>query len=108
MNRSSSRFIRPSPFEELVAPELTLSQARRNQLIIAGTSTILLATLWAISDLPRSMYFALPPVIVALWVPAVLAHKQRDVSRGWNVAFGVLGLAVAAVVVRAVWLIGRG
>jgi branched-subunit amino acid transport protein len=92
----------------LVAPELTLSQARRNQLIIAGISTILLATLWAISDLPRSMYFALPPVIVALWVPAVLAHKQRDVSRGWNVAFGVLGLAVAAVVVRAVWLIGRG
>ena len=87
---------------------MTLSQARRNQLIIAGVSTILLATLWAISDLPRSMYFALPLVIVALWIPALLAQKQRDGSRGWNMAFGALGLAVAAAVVRAVWLIGRG
>ena len=77
-------------------------------MIIAGISTILLATLWAISDLPRSMYFALPLVIVALWIPALLAQKQRDGSRGWNMAFGALGLAVAAAVVRAVWLIGRG
>jgi hypothetical protein len=54
------------------------------------------------------MYFALPLVIVALWIPALLAQKQRDGSRGWNMAFGALGLAVAAAVVRAVWLIGRG
>jgi hypothetical protein len=87
---------------------LTLSQERRNQLIIAGISTILLVALWTISDLPRSMYLALPLVIVALWIPAVLAHKQREGSRGWNMIFGVLGLIVAAVVVWVVWLIGRG
>ena len=97
-----------SPFEEKVAPELTLSQERRNQLIIAGISTILLVALWTISDLPRSMYLALPLVSVALWIPAVLAHKQREGSRGWNMIFGVLGLIVAAVVVWVVWLIGRG
>ena len=87
---------------------MTLSQERRNQLIIAGISTILLVALWTISDLPRSMYLALPLVIVALWIPAVLAHKQREGSRGWNMIFGVLGLIVAAVVVWVVWLIGRG
>jgi hypothetical protein len=87
---------------------LTLSQERRNQLIIAGISTILLVALWTISDLPRSMYLALPPVIVALWIPTVLSHKQREGSRGWNMIFGVLGLIVAAVVVWVVWLIGRG
>ena len=87
---------------------MTLSQERRNQLIIAGISTILLVALWTIRDLPRSMYLALPLVIVALWIPAVLAHKQREGSRGWNMIFGVLGLIVAAVVVWVVWLIGRG
>ncbi|MDP6666157.1 MAG: hypothetical protein QF357_02020 [Dehalococcoidia bacterium] len=87
---------------------MTLRQARRNQLIIAGISTVLLATLWAIGDLPRSMYYALPFVIVSPWVPAFLAHKQREGSPGWNLFFGALGMAVTAVVVRAVWLIGRG
>jgi branched-subunit amino acid transport protein len=53
------------------------------------------------------MYYVLPVVIAALWVPAVLAQKQRNGALGWNVAFGLLGLAVSAVVVRAVWLIGR-
>ena len=77
-------------------------------MIITGISTILLAALWAISDLPRSMYLALPPVIVALWIPTVLSHKQREGSRGWNMIFGVLGLTVAAVVVWVVWLIGKG
>jgi len=87
---------------------LTLSQARRNQLIIAAISSVLLATLWTIGDLPRSMYYALPFVIVALWIPAALAHKQRDGGVVWNSFFGLLGLAVVSVVVRAVWLIGRG
>ena len=87
---------------------MTLSQERRNQLIIAGISTILLVALWTISDLPRSMYLALPLVIVVLWIPAVLAHKQREGSRVWNMIFGVLGLIVAAVVVWVGWLIGRG
>ncbi len=87
---------------------MTQSQARRNQLIIAGISTVLLSILWAVGDLPRSMYFALVPVIVALWIPAVLAHKQREGSRSWNAFFALLGIAVVAVVVRAVWLVGRG
>ncbi|MEE8045996.1 MAG: hypothetical protein V3T49_04075 [Dehalococcoidia bacterium] len=87
---------------------MTLWQARRNQLIIAGISSVLLATLWAISDLPRSMNYALPPVIVALWIPAVFAQKQREGSPALNGFFGLLGIAVIAVVVRAVWLIGRG
>jgi len=54
------------------------------------------------------MYYALPFVIVALWIPAALAHKQRDGGVVWNSFFGLLGLAVVSVVVRAVWLIGRG
>jgi hypothetical protein len=87
---------------------LTLSQARRNQLIIAGISTVLLSILWAVGDLPRSMFYALPPVIIVLWIPAVLAHKQREGSRSWNAFIGLLGIAVVSVVVRAVWLIGRG
>lgn len=87
---------------------MTLSQARRNQLIIAAISSVLLKSLWVIGDLPRSMNFSLPFVISALWVPAFLAHKQRDGSLAWNLFFGVLGLAVVGVVVRAVWLIGRG
>lgn len=77
-------------------------------MIIAGISTVLLSILWAVGDLPRSMYFALAPVIIVLWIPAVLAHKQRQGSRSWNAFFGLLGIAVIAVVVRAVWLIGRG
>jgi len=76
-------------------------------LIIAGISSVLLLVLWLIGELPRSMYYVLPVVIAALWVPAVLAQKQRNGALGWNVAFGLLGLAVSAVVVRAVWLIGR-
>lgn len=87
---------------------MTLSQARRNQLIIAAISSVLLATLWGIGDLPRSMYYALPFVIVALWIPAFLAHKQRDGGLIWNSFFGVLGVAVVGVIIRAVWLIGRG
>lgn len=87
---------------------MTLSQARRNQLIIAGLSSVLLATLWAVGDLPRYMYYALPFVIASLWIPAALAHKQREGSLVWNTFFGALGLAVVAVIARAVWLIGRG
>ncbi len=87
---------------------MTLWQARRNQLIIAGISSVLLATLWATSDLPRSLNYALATVVVALWVPAALAHKQREGSQVWSGFFGLLGLAVIAVVMRIAWLIGRG
>jgi branched-subunit amino acid transport protein len=87
---------------------LTLSQARRNQLIIAGISSVLLSMLWFAGDLPRSMYYALPLAIAALWIPAIFADKQRSGSVAWNVLFGALGIAVAVVVVRVVWLIGRG
>ena len=93
---------------EKAALVLTLWQARRNQLIIAGISSVLLATLWAISDLPRSLDYALAPVVVALWVPAALAHKQREGSLVWSGFFGLLGLAVVVVVMRIAWLIGRG
>jgi hypothetical protein len=86
---------------------LNLSQARRNQLIIAGISSVLLIALWTIGDFSRLMNYALPVVIAVLWIPAVLADKQRAGSLGWNVFFGVLGIAVATVVVRAVWLIGQ-
>ena len=86
---------------------MTLRQARRNQLIIAGISSVLLATLWAVGDLPRSMYYALPFVIASLWVPALLVHKHRQGSLAWNMSFGLLGIAVVSVIVRAVWLIGR-
>ena len=87
---------------------MTLSQARRNQLIIAAISSVLLATLWAIGDMTRSMSIALPFVIAALWIPAILANKQRDGGIVWNSFFGILGLAVVSVIVRAVWIIGRG
>ncbi len=86
---------------------MTLRQARRNQLIIAGISSVLLVTLWAVGDLPRSMYYALPFVIAGLWIPALLVHKHRQGSLAWNMFFGLLGIAVVSVIVRAVWLIGR-
>ncbi len=86
---------------------MTLHQARRNQLIIAGISSVLLATLWAIGDLPRSMYYALPFVIASLWVPAALVRRHRQGSVAWNLCFGLLGIAVVSAIVRTVWLIGR-
>ena len=87
---------------------MTLYDARRNQLIIAGISTILLAMLWTVGDLPRSMFYALPFVIAGLWVPALLIRKQLQGSLAWNLFFGLLGVAVVSTIVRAVWLIGRG
>ncbi|MCX8277856.1 MAG: hypothetical protein OTJ43_06260 [Dehalococcoidia bacterium] len=87
---------------------MTLSQARRNQLVIAAISSALLTTLWAIGDLPGSMNTALPFVIAALWIPVFLSRKQRDGGVLWNSLFGILGIAVVSVVVRVVWLIGRG
>lgn len=87
---------------------MTLYDARRNQLIIAGISTILLAMLWTVSDLPRSMYYTLPFIIAGLWVPALLVRKQLQGSLAWNLFFGVLGIAVISTIVRVVWLIGRG
>ena len=86
---------------------MTLYQARRNQLIIAGISTVLLAMLWTVGDLPRSMYFALPFVIAGLWIPAFLIRKQLQGSLAWNLFFGLLGVAVVSTIVRAAWLIGR-
>ena len=86
---------------------MTLYQARRNQLIIAGISTLLLALLWTIGDLPRSMNYALPFVIAGLWIPALLIRKQLQGSLVWNLFFGLLGFAVISTIVRAVWLIGR-
>ena len=86
--------------------EMSLSQARRNQLIIAGISSVLLSMLWAIGDLPRSMYYTMPFVIAALWIPAVCVHKQRDGGLIWTSFFGLLGIVVVSIVVRAVWLIG--
>ena len=87
---------------------MTFYQARRNQLIIAALSTVLLAGLWAVGDLPLAMCYALPFVIVGLWVPALLVRKQLQGSLVWNLFFGLLGIAVISIVVRAVWLIGRG
>ena len=87
---------------------MTLYQARRNQLIIAALSTVLVAALWAVGELPVAMYYALPFVIVSLWVPALLVRKQLQGSLAWNLFLGLLGIAVISTVVRAVWLIGRG
>ena len=87
---------------------MTLYDARRNQLIIAGISTILLAMLWTVSDLPRSMYYTLPFIIAGLWIPALLVRKQLQGSLAWNLFFGALGIAVISTIVRVVWLIGRG
>ena len=68
---------------------------------------MLLIALWVIGDFSRSMNYALPIVIGVLWIPAALAEKQRIGSMRWNVFFGVLGIGVVSVVVRAVWLIGQ-
>ena len=78
------------------------------KLIIAALSTVLLAALWTVGDLPLAMYYALPFVIVSLWVPAVLVRKQLQGSLAWNLILGLLGIAVISTVVRADWLIGRG
>ena len=86
---------------------MTLYQARRNQLIIAGISTVLLGMLWTVGDLPRSMYYALPFVIAGLWIPALLIRKQLQGSLAWNLFFGALGVVVVSTIVRAAWLIGR-
>ena len=87
---------------------MTFYQARRNQLIIAALSTELLAGLWAVGELPLARYYALPFVIVGLGGPALLVRKQLQGSLVWNLFFGLLGIAVISIVVRAVWLIGRG
>ena len=86
---------------------MTMAQVRRNQVVIAAISTVLLITLWFVGNLPRYMFYALPFVIVSLWVPAVLAYKQREGSLVWNLFFGGMGIAVISIVGRAVWLIGR-
>ena len=85
-----------------------MSKTLRNQLIIAAFSSVMISILWVIGDLPFSMNYALAFVITALWVPVLLRHKQRKVSMFWNVFFGFLGLVVLSIVIRVVWLIGRG
>jgi len=86
---------------------MTLAQARRNQMLIAGISSVLLVALWIAGDVPTGMYFLLPPVIVAMWIPALLAHKQRIGSLRWNLLFGLLGIGVVSTVVRVVLYIGN-
>ena len=85
-----------------------MSKTLRNQLIIAAFSSVMISILWVIGDLPFSMNYALAFVITALWVPVLLRHKQRERSMFWNVFFGLLGLVVLSIVIRVVWLIGRG
>ena len=87
---------------------MNLYQARRNQLIIAGVSTLLIVLLWTVGDLPRSMFYALPFLIVGLWIPALMVRRQLEGSLAWNLLFGLIGIAVISTIVRAVWLIGRG
>ena len=91
-----------------MASDLTLSKTLRNQLIIAVFSSVMISILWVIGDLPLSMNYALTFVITALWVPVLLRHKQREGSILWTVFFALLGLAVLSIVIRVVWLIGRG
>ncbi|MGB1748805.1 MAG: hypothetical protein ACPHK0_03375 [Dehalococcoidia bacterium] len=86
---------------------MTLAQARRNQMLIAGISSVLLIALWLVGDVPTVMYFLLPPVIVAMWISALLAHKQRIGSVRWNLFFGLLGVGVVSTVVRVVLYIGN-
>ena len=85
-----------------------MTKTLRNQLIIAAFSSVMISILWVIGDLPFSMNYALAFVITALWVPVLLRHKQREGSMFWNVFFGLLGLVVLSIVIRVVWLIGRG
>ena len=87
--------------------KMNLQQMRRNQLLIAALSSLLIASLWWIGDLPEVMYYVLPLVIFSLWIPAIMAHKQREGSSAWNVFFIVLGITVITAIVRTVWLIGR-
>ena len=87
---------------------MNLYQARRNQLIIAGVSTLLIVLLWTVGDLPRSMFYALPFLIVGLWIPALMVRRQLEGSLAWNLLFGLIGIAVISTIVRAVWLNGRG
>ena len=91
-----------------MASDLPVSKTLRNQLIIAVFSSVMISILWIIGDLPFSMNYALAFVITALWVPVLLRHKQREGSILWAVFFGLLGLAVLSIVVRVVWIIGRG
>ncbi len=91
-----------------MASNLTLPKTLRDQLIIAVFSSVMISILWIIGDLPFSMNYALAFVITALWVPVLMRHKQRAGSMFWNVFFGLLGLVVLSIVVRVVWLIGRG
>ena len=91
-----------------MALDLQVSKTLRNQLIIAVFSSVMISILWIIGDLPFSMNYALAFVITALWVPVLLRHKQREGSMLWKVFFGLIGLTVLSIVVRVVWLIGRG
>ena len=91
-----------------MALDLQVSKTLRNQLIIAAFSSVMISILWIIGDLPFLMNYALAFVITALWVPVLLRHKQREGSMLWNVFFGLIGLVVLSIVVRVVWLIGRG
>ena len=91
-----------------MASDLPVSKTLRSQLIIAVFSSVMISILWIIGDLPFSMNYALAFVITALWVPVLLRHKQREGSMSWNVFFGLIGLTVLSIVVRVVWLIGRG
>ncbi len=91
-----------------MASNLTLPKTLRDQLIIAVFSSVMISILWVIGDLPLLMNYALAFVITALWVPVLLRQKQREGSILRAVFFGLLGLAVLSIVVRAVWLIGRG
>lgn len=91
-----------------MALDLQVSKTLRNQLIIAVFSSVMISILWVIGDLPLAMNYVLIFVITALWMPVLLRHKQREGSILWAVFFGFLGLAVLSIVVRAVWIIGRG
>ena len=91
-----------------MASNLTLPKTLRDQLIIAVFSSVMISILWVIGDLPLLMNYALAFVITALWMPVLLRQKQREGSILWAVFFGLLGLAVLSIVIRAVCLIGRG
>ncbi|MBG82733.1 MAG: hypothetical protein CL791_05415 [Chloroflexi bacterium] len=81
---------------------------RRNQLIIAGISTVLLVLLWSNRNFTGVMKFALPFLIISLWIPPIFVQTQHDRGVRSNFLIGLLGIVVACFVVRAIWLIGRG